>query len=90
LIDGHVSSMRLQGIDFDQVERERHEATQQFDDHLDDLGAWRGLRRLNRPRAEDATALLARAATIGLASDVVDRRRSVDRAQLQRDCEGVA
>jgi len=29
-------------------------------------------------------------ATIGLASDVVDRRRSVDRAQLQRDGEGVA
>jgi len=39
LVDGHVSSMRLQGIDFDQVERERHEATQHFDGHLDDLSA---------------------------------------------------
>lgn len=81
---------RLEAVDFQQAKREVHEATQQFNDYVDNLRAEHGVLGPYRLRAEDAAALAARVPAMVLANDEVDRRRGISREELQRYRECVA
>jgi integrase len=89
-VDGEFFFKRLQAVDFEQVKREVHEATEQFNGFVDSVRAQHGLQRAYRLRTEDAAALAARVPAIVLANDEADRRRGIDRSELQRYRQCVA